>query len=246
MHTIELCVCMFFQELQNWLIFEDVYICMLPQSALIAFSAVGRVASFNRYNMKQCKWSSVVMLRKTSSVEVYQAFFGFIRCLHEKMHSVGQFIHSRGLLLTIWCIPLQWCGLIVVNNLQPKASNISDVCTGSGKFQFLRRIRCGLCFLKTKRLRFSTHHLLFVAPYLMFQRSESLWPRNTTRVQLHTPRAQARSAHMPEPLRFSVQKVLILDIWSPRFDCFRAFVDHEERYQPSKDSHSFYEKERSS
>ena len=35
----------------------------------------------------------------------------------------------------------------------------------------------------------------------MFQRSESLWPRNTTRVQLHTPRAQARSAHMPEPLR---------------------------------------------
>ena len=73
-HTIELCACMFFQELQNWVIFEDVYLCMLPQSALIAFSAVGRVATFNRYIMKQCKWSSVVILRKSSSVEVYQAF----------------------------------------------------------------------------------------------------------------------------------------------------------------------------
>ena len=83
-HTIELCACMFFHELQSWVIFEAVYLCMLPQSALIAFSAVGRVATFNRYNMKQCKWSSVVMLRKSSSVEVYQAFFGFIRCLHEK------------------------------------------------------------------------------------------------------------------------------------------------------------------
>lgn len=74
MHTIELCACMFFHELQSWVIFEAVYLCMLPQSALIAFSAVGRVATFNRYNMKQCKWSSVVMLRKSSSVEVYQAF----------------------------------------------------------------------------------------------------------------------------------------------------------------------------